>query len=123
MEKFWKHFAAVQLVNECLTKGRYSGESVTSWYGGKRNPKLFDVCNGLGEYLSEAPPEILDSYERLFRVITAIKTLSAKNNFSLAVLIFPQRFQVQPEDWQCTVRDYQLNEHCFDLAKPNTLIT
>jgi hypothetical protein len=38
------------------------------------------------------------------------------------VLIFPQRFQVQPGDWSATVIANNLNPAAFDLMQPNELI-
>jgi hypothetical protein len=40
----------------------------------------------------------------------------------LVVAIFPQRFQVQPEDWRATVIAYNLNTDAFDLMQPNKRI-
>jgi hypothetical protein len=105
-----------------LLRRRRRGESIISWYGSKQYPKLFDPVNGLGGYLKEPPKEIQDSYDRLFRILKAFKTNALKNNYRFAVVIFPQRFQVQPEDWQYTVADYGLHEACFDLDRPNKLI-
>jgi len=115
-------FVTFRLLKTVFNK-RHSGESISSWYGDKEKPRLFDPCNALGQYLKEPPQEILDSYERLFRVINAFKTVAVKNHFGFAAVIFPQRFQVQREDWECTVSDYRLNKACFDLTKPNKLLT
>nr|MBU1328181.1 hypothetical protein [Candidatus Omnitrophota bacterium] len=49
--------------------------------------------------------------------------LAAQNNFKFIVVIFPQRFQVQKEDWKMTVERYGLRPECFDLMKPNRLIS
>lgn len=98
---------------------RYNGESIV---GDKKIPRLFDTCTGLGLYLKDAPEEVDESYRRLFRILYAFKILSIKSDFKFIVVIFPQRFQVQKEDWIATKNDYCLKAGCFDLIKPNNLI-
>jgi hypothetical protein len=102
--------------------GKYEGESIISWYGDKGAPRLHDACNGLGEYLVEQPNEVAESYNRLFRIINAYKILSRRYGFTFVIVLFPQRFQIQDEDWVATRKDYRLTEECFDLMKPNRLI-
>ena len=41
---------------------------------------------------------------------------------TFAVLIFPQRFQIQPGDWQTTVAAYNLVPIAFNLMLPNKRI-
>jgi hypothetical protein len=77
---------------------------------------------GLGAYLNEAPVEVQQSYDQLFRSLRGLKKIMANKGVDFMVVIFPQRFQVQEEDWTCTVADYRLNEACFDLNLPNRLI-
>ena len=40
----------------------------------------------------------------------------------VAVLVFPQRFQVQPADWAAAVAAYHLRPDAFDLMRPNRRI-
>jgi hypothetical protein len=54
--------------------------------------------------------------------LRALKKVTAREGVSLAVVIYPQRFQVQKDDWTFTVADYGLNEACFDLNLPNKLL-
>lgn len=102
--------------------GKYEGASIISWYGDKSVPRLFDACNGLGAYLSDPTPDIKESYIRLFGILKAFNRVSIQNDFTFAVVIFPQRFQVQEEDWIATKKDYHLHTGCFDLMKPNKMI-
>ena len=45
-----------------------------------------------------------------------------ENDLELLFVIFPQRFQVQPLDWEKTIEVYGLRSSCFDLELPNRLI-
>jgi hypothetical protein len=107
-----------------LWRSTRNGEGIASWYDyDKENLKLFDPMQGLGAYLNNAPREVQESYNQLFRTLRALKKVMANKGVDFAVVIFPQRFQVQEEDWTCAVADYRLNEACFDLNLPNRLIT
>jgi hypothetical protein len=92
---------------------------IVSWYGKAAVPKLFDPCHGLGIFLKNAPPEIEEAYRRHFRVLADFKEYCRSNGMEFAVLIFPQRFQIQAEDWRATVKQYSLREEAFDLGLPN----
>lgn len=105
-----------------LWRSRQNGDAIVSWYD-KQNLRLFDPVNGLGNYLKEPPREGQEAYERLFRTLRALRKVTAREGASLAVVIFPQRFQVQKGDWTLTVAEYGLNEACFDLNMPNKLLT
>lgn len=109
-----------RIINKFL-KG-YEGESIISYYGDKERVKLFDGCNGLGMFMKNPPREIEEAYKRLFRILKVCNILSKKYNFRLIIILFPQRFQVQKEDWIATKRDYHLKDKCFDLMKPNNEI-
>ena len=104
-----------------LWRSREPGETIMSWYT-KYDPKLFDPVHGLGGYLKEPPREMQEAYHQFFRSLRALKKLIEGKGVSFAIVIFPQRFQVQKEDWTRTVMDYGLNESCFDLNLPNKLI-
>lgn len=104
-----------------LWRSRQNGEAIVSWYD-RQDLRLFDPVNGLGNYLKEPPREGQEAYERLFRTLRALKKVSAREGASFAVVVFPQRFQMQKEDWALTIEDYGLNEACFDLNLPNRLL-
>lgn len=97
-------------------------EESNNWYGRKEKLKLFDAQNGLGMYIKNPPQEIKDAYQRLFQILLEYKQFCDKNNIKFVVLIFPQRFQVQPRDWRATVIANSLNPVAFDLMQPNKFI-
>ena len=68
------------------------------------------------------PPMIEEAYQRLFKIILAIQTVCHQQGIIFAVQLFPQRFQVQPPDWERTVERYRLDKSAFDLMEPNQKI-
>jgi hypothetical protein len=100
--------------------------AITSWYGNNMGPdkiRLFDPVNGLGVYADPAPPEVQEAYRRLFRLLDGFKAFCEPRGIFLAVLLFPQRFQVNPADWERAVDKYGLKKSRFDLMGPNKKIT
>lgn len=95
---------------------------ITSWYPATDVPKLFDICNGLGVFLKPPPPMIEEAYQRLFKIILAFQTVCQQQGIIFVVQLFPQRFQVQPPDWERTVERYRLDKSAFDLMEPNKKI-
>ena len=93
---------------------------IASWYGRFDKRMLFDPANGLGMYLREPPAEILEAYARLFAVLRDLDDELRKGDVGLVLLVVPQRFEVQPEDWRATVRDYELRDSAFDLGRPGS---
>ncbi len=85
--------------------------------------RLFDYHNGLCMYIRDPPEEINEAYRRLFRILLDCKTFTEKNNIGLVLMIFPQRFQIQSQDWDKTVQVYGLNPEAFDLYAPNRRIS
>lgn len=97
-------------------------DDISNYYGRKEKLKLFDATNGLGMYIKNPPHEIEDAYQRLFKILLEYKEFCGKHNIKFVVLIFPQRFQVQPGDWRATVTADNLNPAAFDLMQPNEFI-
>jgi hypothetical protein len=95
---------------------------ITSWYPATDVPKLFDICNGLGVFLQPPPPMIEEAYQRLFKIVLAFQTICQKQGIVFVVQLFPQRYQVQPLDWERTVERYRLDKSAFDLMEPNQKI-
>lgn len=91
---------------------------IASWYGRFDQRMLFDPANGLGVYLRDPPVEIRDAYARLMDVLRGVADATRARGVDLALLVVPQRFQVQPEDWRAAVREYELRESAFDLTLP-----
>lgn len=79
---------------------------------------LFDGVNGLGMSLVSPPAAVETAFEKLERSLRAYRDLGAERGFSFAVLLFPQRDAVQPEDWNATVEGYGLVRECFDPGLP-----
>ena len=100
---------------------RRAAQTVSSLWGQYVPPLLFDN-NGLGMYLDPPPPRIRTAYRRLFAVLEAYRDLCAAHGVRFVVALFPQRFQVQPPDWQATIRAYGLRPECFDLQAPDRRI-
>lgn len=96
-------------------------EAITSW-GDRDNLSLFDPNNGFGVFADPLPPEIEVAYQRLFRTLEAFALICRQRHILFAVQIFPQRYQVQPEDWARAVAEYGLNPSKFNLMGPNQKI-
>lgn len=96
-------------------------EAITS--GGDRdNLWLFDYNNGFGMFAEPPPPEVEKAYQRLFRILVGFTLLCRQHGIVFAVQIFPQRYQVQPEDWISAVDEYGLKASRFNLMGPNEKI-
>lgn len=100
---------------------REAPSAVTSLWAQYRRPLLFDN-HGLGIYLAEPPPRVLEAFSRLFAALRGYRDLCAARGVRFAVALFPQRFQVQDRDWRATVDAYGLEPGCFDLTAPNRRI-
>jgi hypothetical protein len=106
-----------------LMRGFYKdNEGIVSWYDAENPPRLFDFGNALGMFMQPPPPLIDEAYQRLFRVLSAMQTICKQHQIILAVEIFPQRFQVQPPDWESAVEKYRISKGRFDLMNPNKKI-
>jgi hypothetical protein len=90
--------------------------------GDRQHPSLFDLANGLGMFTNPPPPEIDEAYRRLFRILEAFSLLCRQHHMIFAVQLFPQRYQVQPGDWDRAVEEYGLKKSRFDLMEPNRRI-
>lgn len=91
---------------------------------GASSPRfLFDGVNGLGIYLKEPPPPVASAFDRLERTLSAYAAATRERGSGLLVVLFPQRFEVQPEDWAATVQAYGLAPAAFDLEAPGRRLT
>jgi len=93
-----------------------------SWHQKQNRPKIFDMTNGLAMFLKPLPPMVEEAYERLFKIIVATQIFCNQHHMVFAVELFPQRFQVQPPDWDSAVEKYSLKKSGFDLMQPNRKI-
>jgi hypothetical protein len=101
---------------------RPSDSPITSWQRQGKYPIVFDANNGLGIFTKSPLPEIEEAYRRLFAVLGAFQAYCHREGIIPAVIIFPQRFQVNPGDWDKAVAEYGLNPDHFDLSEPDTRI-
>lgn len=85
-------------------------------------PRLFDPANGLGFYLEPPPREIEEAFQRLFTLLEAYDQFSRKRGIIFVLGVWPQRYQVQPKDWELSVIQYGLRPEAFDLEAPNRRI-
>jgi hypothetical protein len=95
---------------------------IGAWYGSTRVPKMFDPCTGLGFYIASPPPIIQEAFARHCRVLAEYAAFCRSHHIAFVVLLLPQRFQVQAEDWRATVAHHRLNADSFDLQLPNRVI-
>ncbi len=96
-------------------------QAITS-FGDRHPPNLFDINNGFGVFTSPAPAVIDEAYQRLFRILTAFQTFCQPRGILFVTQLFPQRYQVQPDDWERAVNQYGLRKTHFDLMAPNKRI-
>ncbi len=85
--------------------------------------RLFDFLNGLGMYIKDPPEEINEAYRRLFTILLGYKTFAEHHKIVFCLMLFPQRYQIQSQDWDETVRVYGLKPEAFDLDAPNRRIS
>jgi hypothetical protein len=90
------------------------GQAVSSTWPEASPPRLFDG-NGLGFVLADPPQEIQIAFSRLEAVLRAYRDLARDLGAGFAVVLFPQRYQVQPRDWQAMIDAHALVPACFDL--------
>jgi hypothetical protein len=121
VERFIRHAGLWLRKRRLLQRFYQDREAITSW-GNRDCPGLFDPNNGFGMFTKPPPPEIDAAYQRLFRVLEAFSLVCRQQGIIFAVQLFPQRYQVQPEDWSRAVAEYRLNQNRFDLMAPNRRI-
>lgn len=97
-------------------------EEMSCMRGPGTNLRLFDSTSGFGMYIKDPPQEINDAYQRVSDILVDYKTFCGEHNITFVVLLFPQRFQVQPHDWQTNAAAYNLEPETFDLMQPNKRI-
>lgn len=120
IKNYLEKFISLKLISSIIPKA-YSGESIFA-SNGKTNPVLFDLSNGLGLYLVDQPSSVSKAYTYFLNNLTLIKKWCDKNGTLVHFVLFPQRFQVQPVDWDKTIKHYDLKQEAFDLSIPNNII-
>jgi hypothetical protein len=105
-----------------LLRRFYQEQEAITTGGDWQRPGLFDETDGLGMFTNPPPPEIVEAYARLCRCLEAFSLVCRGHHMIFAVQIFPQRYQVQPGDWDKAVEQYGLKKSRFDLMAPNRRI-
>lgn len=81
--------------------------------------RLLDGTANLAYFYLAAPPVIDAMYEKLFALLRAMDRSVRRAGGDFVLVVHPQRFQVEPADWQA-IRDYWgLDESDFDLERYN----
>jgi SGNH hydrolase-like domain, acetyltransferase AlgX len=79
-----------------------------------------DVSSGLAYFYSLHPvPMIEQSFQDVFTLIKKMRKLCSDSGVDFALVIVPQRFQVNDDEWKAALFDYGLNENAFDRYRPN----
>ncbi|MFA4901527.1 MAG: SGNH/GDSL hydrolase family protein [Desulfobaccales bacterium] len=120
-EKFIRRAGRWLTRRQLLRRFYQQHEAITSW-GDRDNLSLFDPNNGFGVFADPLSPEIEAAYQRLFRILEAFALICRQHHILFAVQIFPQRYQVQPEDWVRAIEEYGLEASRFNLMGPNQKI-
>jgi hypothetical protein len=105
-----------------LLRRFYQEQEAITTGGDWQHPGLFDETDGLGMFTNPPPPEIVEAYARLCRCLEAFALICRQHHMIFAVQIFPQRYQVQPGDWDKAAEQYGLKKSRFDLMAPNRRI-
>jgi hypothetical protein len=117
----------IRQISRWIKRGRlarrfYQEEEAISTGGDCQHPSLFDATDGLGMFTNPPPPLVVEAYARLFRCLEAFSLICRQHHIIFAVQIFPQRYQVQPGDWDKAVEYYGLKKSRFDPMAPNRRI-
>jgi hypothetical protein len=120
-EKFFRRAGRWLTRRHLLRRSYQQHEAITSW-GDRDNLSLFDPNNGFGVFANPLPPKIEEAYQRLFHILGGFALLCRQHDIIFAVQIFPQRYQVQSEDWARAIAEYGLKASRFNLMGPNQKI-
>lgn len=83
---------------------------------------VFDFYHGLGQFYTPMLPEVERALNDLNSAIERMQAACAASGTEFRVVIFPQRHQVDDENWRATVKRYGLDAGRFDLMQPNRRI-
>ena len=76
----------------------------------------------LGLFYQPLMPEVAVWFQDFDSMLAGFAGDVERSGSRLLVLIFPERLQVNPEDWALTKRAYCLDASAFDLDYPNRRI-
>ena len=122
LNTFCSGLRTVQLLERVMMRGHMNDpQTVVSDSEEYEHPRLFE-SHGLGIFLSPRHDDIEKAYDSLFHLMDGWSRLAKSHGIELIIVLFPQRYQVQPEDWRRTTDVYNLNETCFDIHAANRRI-
>ncbi len=84
--------------------------------------RYFDGVANLGAFAKDPPPVVDALYAKLFAILHALDGQVRASGGRLVVVLFPQRFQVHPEDWDVMRAVWNLDAADFDLDAPSERI-
>lgn len=89
---------------------------------GDRRLRLLDGAANLGLYLRDEPPRLRAMLDVTASLYAAMDSTAAAAGAGFAVVLFPQRHQVQPRDWAAMREAWNLDDADFDLDRPQTVL-
>lgn len=92
------------------------------WWSRRGHVYAADLFLSLGLFCRPPMPEVETWFQDLEQVLAGFGAEAARSGGRLIVLIFPERLQVNPDDWNLTRRAYGLRNDAFDLDGPNRRI-
>ncbi len=81
--------------------------------------RLLDGTSNLAYYSVQPADIVRATYDRLFSVLRVMSARCAAANARLAVVLFPEKLEVHPEEWQAMREFWGLVESDFDLDLPH----
>ena len=84
---------------------------------------VFDLSHGLAYfYTEEGLPLVRQAYQALASFVGRMKGLCESRQVPLVVMLLPQRFQVNTEEWEAVMFQYGLRESAFDPDRPSVVL-
>jgi hypothetical protein len=84
--------------------------------------RLLDGYANLGFFFSAGSRVVEPMWERFFEILQEMDQTARSEGAVFVLVIFPQRFQVQPRDWQVMCDHAGLVSRDFDLELPERRI-
>jgi hypothetical protein len=92
------------------------------WWSRRREVHAADFFLSLGIFCRPSMTEVEIWFEDLDQVLAGFAAEVARSGGQLVVLVFPERLQVNPDEWNLTRRAYGLKGDAFDLDYPDRRI-
>ncbi len=84
--------------------------------------RLIDGLSDLGLYYPSGATVVEDVYRQFFEVLEGLRRATQETGADFVLVMFPQRFQLQPRDWEVVCDRWSLDARDFDLTLPNRRI-